>query len=79
MLLHSGSRCAVDPAHYGYCANHSRRDGPGLESGKKKDFEDFVRANANDIVEKWTDHFVKKKHIAPKIVTQRVGNVRTIG
>ena len=53
--------------------------GLGLDPGKRKDFEEFVNANANDIVEKWTDYFIKKKHIVPKIITQKVRNVRTIG
>lgn len=53
--------------------------GSGLEPGKRKDFEEFVSANATEIVEKWIDYFVKKKHITPKIVTQKVKNARTIG
>jgi len=53
--------------------------GPGLEPKKRKEFEEFVRAHATDIVEKWIDYFVKKKPIAPKIITQKVKNVRTIG
>lgn len=51
----------------------------GLEPKKRGEFEEFVTANAAEIVEKWVDYFVKKKHIAPKIVTQRVKNVRSIG
>jgi len=53
--------------------------GPGLDPAKRRDFEEFVHANCNDIVEKWIDHFVKKKHISPKIITRRVRNVRFIG
>src|SRR4030065_808861 len=53
--------------------------GPGLEPSKRKDFEEFVNVYANDIVEKWMDYFVKKKHVFPKVITQRVKNVRTIG
>jgi len=53
--------------------------GPGLEPNKRKDFEEFVSANALEIVEKWVDYFVKKKHIVPKIITQKVKNVRSIG
>ena len=56
-----------------------RQSDLGLDPGKRKDFEEFVNANANDIVEKWTDYFIKKKHIVPKIITQKVRNVRTIG
>lgn len=52
--------------------------GPGLEPAKRKDFEEFVAVYANEIVEKWTDYFVKKKHILPKVITQRVKNVRAV-
>jgi len=52
--------------------------GQGLEPVKRKNFEEFVNANATDIVEKWVDYFIKKKPIAPKIITQRIRNVRTI-
>lgn len=53
--------------------------GPGLDSKKRKEFEDFVNANASEIVDKWVDYFVKKKHVAPKLITQKVRNVRAIG
>jgi hypothetical protein len=53
--------------------------GPGLESVKRKEFEEFVNVYANEIIEKWVDYFVKKKSIAPKIITQKVKNVRSIG
>lgn len=53
--------------------------GQGLEPKKRKEFEEFVHAYANDIVEKWIDYFVKKKPIAPKVITQKVKNVRFIG
>jgi len=52
--------------------------GQGLEPVKRKNFEEFVNANATEIVEKWVDYFIKKKPIAPKIITQRIRNVRTI-
>jgi len=52
--------------------------GLGLDPSKRKDFEQFVNANATEIVEKWVDYFIKKKPITPKIVTQRVQNVRNI-
>lgn len=51
--------------------------GLGLEAAKRKDFEEFVKVYANEIVDKWTDHFVKKKHISPRIITQRVKHVRS--
>ncbi len=53
--------------------------GTGLPSAKRKEFEMFVNANCNDIAEKWVDYFVKKKHITPKLITQKVKNVRVIG
>lgn len=53
--------------------------GRGLEPKKRKEFEEFVNVYASDIVDKWVDYFVKKKHIAPKIITQKVKNVRAIG
>ncbi|MFN7887604.1 MAG: DUF4160 domain-containing protein [Betaproteobacteria bacterium] len=56
-----------------------RDRGPGLEPGKRRDFEEFVNAYAEEIADKWTDYFVKKKHISPQIITQRVKNVRTVG
>lgn len=46
--------------------------GQGLEPAKRKDFEQFVRANADEIVEKWVDYFIKKKPISPKIITRRL-------
>ena len=49
--------------------------GPGLEPKKRKEFEEFVKANALDIVDKWIDYFIKKKPIAPKVVTKRIKNV----
>jgi hypothetical protein len=52
--------------------------GAGLEATKRKEFEEFVKVYASEIVEKWTDHFVKKKHISPRIITQRVKHVRAI-
>jgi len=52
--------------------------GPGLEPAKRKEFEEFVNVYAIEIVEKWVDYFVKKKSIAPKIITQKVKNVSAI-
>jgi hypothetical protein len=53
--------------------------GAGLEQKKRKEFEEFVSVYADDIVNKWVDYFVKKKHISPQIITQKVKNVRIIG
>ncbi|AGQ92249.1 DUF4160 domain-containing protein [Vibrio parahaemolyticus] len=52
--------------------------GAGLESKKKREFEEFVNCYADDIVEKWIDYFVKKKHVSPTTITKKVKNVRTI-
>lgn len=52
--------------------------GSGLEPNKRKEFEEFVHVYAGEIVEKWVDYFVKKKSIAPKIITQKVKNVSFI-
>jgi hypothetical protein len=49
-----------------------------LEPNKRKEFEEFVHVYANEIIEKWVDYFVKKKSIAPKIITQKVKNVSFI-
>ncbi len=53
--------------------------GRGLDVVKRREFEEFVNFYAKDIIEKWVDYFVKKKHITPRHITQRVRNVRTIG
>ena len=53
--------------------------GKGLEPAKRKELEEFVNVYAEEIVEKWVDYFVKKKHITPQIITRKVKNVRTIG
>lgn len=55
--------------------------GPGLDPKKRKEFEEFVSAHATEIVQKWVDYFVMKKHVAPKVINQKVkkvANVRTI-
>ena len=43
-----------------------------LEGGKQKDFEKFVRAHIDDIVNKWGEFFLKRKHIQPEIVTKKI-------
>ncbi|MGD1085604.1 MAG: DUF4160 domain-containing protein [Verrucomicrobiota bacterium] len=45
---------------------------PPLPSGKMKDFQVLVRAKANDIVERWVDYFVYKKHSTPEIITRKL-------
>jgi hypothetical protein len=46
--------------------------GQGLESGKQKEFEEFVRRYASDIVQKWVDFFVLKKAIVPQTITRKI-------
>lgn len=46
--------------------------GPGLESKKLKEFEEFVSKFADDIVRKWVDFFVYRKHITPQIITYKI-------
>ncbi|WP_220458600.1 DUF4160 domain-containing protein [Vibrio diabolicus] len=53
--------------------------GTGLESNKKREFQYFVHCYAEDIVDKWVDYFVKKKHVSPMIITKKVKNIRVIG
>lgn len=50
--------------------------GTGLEPGKRREFEDFVNVFADEIVNKWIDFFVRKKHVQPQTIHQRVKNVR---
>ena len=52
--------------------------GAGLEPKKRKQFEDVVNHNAQDIVDKWVDYFVKKKPVIPRIITQKVSRVSAI-
>ncbi len=53
--------------------------GQGLDPKKRKEFEEFVNAYAQDIVDKWVSYFVKKEHVFSKVITQKVKNVRNIG
>jgi hypothetical protein len=45
---------------------------PPLASGKMKDFRTLVRAKASDIVRRWVDFFVFKKHNKPEIITRKL-------
>ena len=46
--------------------------GQGLDPGKQKDLEAFVKFHADAIVKKWVDFFVYKKPIRPELITKRV-------
>jgi len=45
---------------------------PQLARGKMKDFQVLVRAKANDIVRRWVDFFVLKKHNKPEVITRKL-------
>jgi hypothetical protein len=51
--------------------------GLGLDASTRKDFEEFVKAYALDIVEKWVDYFVRKKPVHAQVITKKVKNART--
>ena len=44
---------------------------PALAPAKNKDFRLLVKARADDIVQRWVDFFVLKKHISPEIITHK--------
>lgn len=46
--------------------------GVGLEINKQREFEVFVRAYVDDIIQKWIDFFVYKKPIQPQIITKKI-------
>ena len=39
---------------------------------KRYDFQLLVRAKANDIVQRWVDFFVLKKHNKPEIIKRKL-------
>ena len=43
-----------------------------LAGAKMKDFQVLVRAKADDIVRRWVDFFVLKKHNNPEIITRKL-------
>ncbi len=45
---------------------------PRLANGKMKDFQVLVRAKADDIVRRWVDFFVLKKHNKPEAITRKL-------
>lgn len=45
---------------------------PPLTGSKMRDFRTLVRGKADDIVRRWVDFFVLKKHNRPEIITRRV-------
>ena len=45
---------------------------PPLTRSKMKDFKVVVKAKADDIVRRWVDFFVFKKHNKPEIITRKL-------
>ncbi len=45
---------------------------PPLTGVHLKDFKALVRVKANDIVKRWVDFFVLKKHNKPEIITRKL-------
>ncbi len=45
---------------------------PPLTGAKLKDFHVLVRAKTDDIVRRWVDFFVLKKHNNPEIITRKL-------
>ena len=45
---------------------------PPLSAAKMKDFRVLVMARADDIVSRWVDFFVLKKHIKPEVITRKL-------
>ena len=48
------------------------RGKPPLSAGKLKDFQVVVRARAEDIVRRWVDFFVFKRHNKPEIINRKL-------
>jgi hypothetical protein len=48
------------------------KEKPPLDGGKMRDFQNLVRTKANDIVRRWVDFFVYKKHNKPEIITRKI-------
>jgi hypothetical protein len=45
---------------------------PPLQGGKLDDFKRLVRVKADDIVKRWIDFFVLKKHNKPEIINRKL-------
>jgi hypothetical protein len=43
-----------------------------LSGARMKDFKVLVNAKADDIVRRWVDFFVLKKHIKPELINRRL-------
>ena len=45
---------------------------PPLEGAKRRDFETFVEAKAEEIVQRWIQFFVQNIRTKPEIITRRI-------
>lgn len=45
---------------------------PPLPGNKMKDFRTLVKAKADDIVRRWIEYFVFKKHNQPELITRKL-------
>lgn len=45
---------------------------PPLSGSKMKEFQVVVRTKADDVVRRWVDFFVFKKHNKPEIITRKL-------
>jgi hypothetical protein len=43
-----------------------------LPGNKMKDFKALVNAKADDIVRRWVEYFVLKKHNKPEVITRKI-------
>lgn len=43
-----------------------------LPTAQQADFENFVHAKSNEIVEKWIEFFVLNKRLSPRTITRRI-------
>jgi hypothetical protein len=43
-----------------------------LPTAQQKDFEELVRSRADEIVQKWIEHFVLQKKVSPVTITRKI-------
>lgn len=48
------------------------RGKPGLPASKLKDFRVVVKAKADDIVRRWVDFFIFKRHNQPEVINRKL-------
>ena len=47
-------------------------NGPGLDPSSKKILEELATIKAEDIATKWSDYFIKNKHIVPEYIARKL-------